>query len=194
MKWSQSHTVNTKMVINILLNDKISFQGPVKSVYYNEDDRNQPTITCSAKVAVWEFWSRIVSEGRHWKQAKSEGGLSLGSWGQSVLGLPLGGRGQLGYHQGSWHSTDFSPSFLPSTHYPSYLHPTQTHSLMSHLTALKKLSPPLPGILPHYCLKIPADLDKGHLLHAVKGRLLHAVKGYLLHAQETAASSRLYLL
>lgn len=65
MKRSQANTVNTDIVINILLNDKIFFQGQVESVYCNEDDRNLPATTHSTKVAGLKFWRRIISEGRY---------------------------------------------------------------------------------------------------------------------------------
>ena len=61
MKWRWANTVNSKMVINILLNDKMYFQWTVESACFNEDDRNLPTKGCSTTVAGWGFWRRIIS-------------------------------------------------------------------------------------------------------------------------------------
>lgn len=104
-KQSQANTVNTKMVINILLSDKMSFQRPVKSVYGNEDDRDLPTMTCSAKVAVLGFWRRIISGGstESGEPTQQEGSVwefeGRVSW--APAGVGLWQRGNPSYHQGS---------------------------------------------------------------------------------------------
>ena len=159
MKWRQANTVTSKMVINILLNDKMYVQWTVKSVYFNEDDRNLPTKTCSTKVAGWGFWRKIISrvalrvenqlsENAQFGNSRAEYPGILLEWIYSgeATELPVGDS----------HISLFSlhpPSLLLT--FPLSSSPTsRTNSLLSPFRALNKPNIPQAGILPHCCLKI----------------------------------------
>lgn len=62
IKWSQANTANTERVINILLNDKIPFQGPVKSAYCDEDDKT------AYHDQLWGHHVGIPGEGYFWRE------------------------------------------------------------------------------------------------------------------------------
>lgn len=163
MKWRQANTVNSKMVINILLNDKMYFQWTVESAYFNEDDRNLPTRTCSTMAAGWGFWRRIISGAalrvEHQLGENAQFGNSRAECPGVLLGWICSGEAtELPFREA--HVSLFSlhpPSFLLT--FPFTSSPTsRTHSLLSPLTALNKPSVLQPGILPHCCLKILASI------------------------------------
>ena len=163
MKWRQANTVNSKMVINILLNDKMYFQWTVKSVYFNEDDRNLPTKTCSTKMAGWGFWRNIISGVALRVENQLSENAQFGNSRAECPGLLLewiysGEATEPPFRD--VHVSVFSlhpPSLLLT--FPLTSSPTsRTNSLLRPLRTLNKPNIPQPGILPHCCLKILANI------------------------------------
>lgn len=168
------------MVINILLNDSISLQRSLRSVYDNEDGWSVPTMTCSSHVTVLEFWRRVTSEGstespeptlRCSSVRRAEVRVLGSCWGWSVGGKPAS------YHKGAHTS-------LVSLHPYSILLRFPPTSLPASPTAKLATLQPWTSCLPHRTFS-----------HVAASKFLQILmRDGHLEAWETAASSKFYLL